>query len=94
MTFALAVLLAGSQAALAAYCAMYSDGSRACGIPSFEMCRQSVTGIGGSAVWLGDAFVLGRPRHPYVPFVRKQNLRLADELGIDPADLNATWFPK
>jgi len=50
MAFAMAVLVAGAQAASAAYCAMYHDGSRSCGIPSLEMCRQSVSGVGGSCM--------------------------------------------
>ena len=45
---AIAALLATAQAAPAAYCAMYFNGSRACGIPSLEMCWQSVTGVGGT----------------------------------------------
>jgi hypothetical protein len=35
--------LAGAQP----YCAMYNNGSKDCGIPSLEACRQSVDGIGG-----------------------------------------------
>ena len=27
---------------------MYTNGSRACGIPSLEMCMQSVSGVGGT----------------------------------------------
>ncbi len=45
---ALAAWLATANAASAAYCAMYTNGSRACGIPSLEMCVQTVTGVGGS----------------------------------------------
>ena len=45
---ALAALLASATAAPAAYCAMYINGSRSCGIPSLEMCWQSVSGVGGS----------------------------------------------
>ncbi len=45
---ALAALLVTATAAPAAYCAMYYSGSRACGIPSLEMCRQSVSGVGGT----------------------------------------------
>jgi hypothetical protein len=44
---ALAAWLATANAASAAYCAMYTNGSRACGIPSLQMCQQTVTGVGG-----------------------------------------------
>jgi hypothetical protein len=44
----LAVLFATSNAASAAYCAMYNNGSRSCGIPSLQMCWQSVSGVGGT----------------------------------------------
>jgi hypothetical protein len=39
---------AGSGAASAAYCAMYNNGSRACGIPDLQMCMQTVSGVGGT----------------------------------------------
>jgi hypothetical protein len=29
------------------YCAMYSDGERNCGIPSWQSCQQSISGVGG-----------------------------------------------
>jgi hypothetical protein len=29
------------------YCAMYSDGSKSCGIPTLASCEQSVSGVGG-----------------------------------------------
>jgi len=45
---AFAALLATTTAAPAAYCAMYYDGTRSCGIPSLQMCQQSVSGVGGS----------------------------------------------
>jgi hypothetical protein len=40
---ALGIAGAGAQP----YCAMYEDGTRACGIPTLESCRQSVLGVGG-----------------------------------------------
>jgi hypothetical protein len=30
-----------------AYCAMYDDGTKNCGIPSLDSCRQSISGVGG-----------------------------------------------
>ena len=48
IVLALAALLASATAAPAAYCAMYYDGTRACGIPSLQMCTQSVSGVGGT----------------------------------------------
>jgi|SRR5215204_5408822 hypothetical protein len=30
-----------------AYCAMYDDGSKNCGIPTLDSCRQSISGVGG-----------------------------------------------
>jgi hypothetical protein len=48
IALAFAVLLAAAQAASAAYCAMYSNGSRSCGIPTLQMCVQSVSGVGGT----------------------------------------------
>jgi hypothetical protein len=44
----LALLLLTAQAASAAYCAMYFNGTRSCGIPSLAMCRQATTGVGGT----------------------------------------------
>jgi len=29
------------------YCAMYNDGSKSCGIPSLDSCRQTISGAGG-----------------------------------------------
>ena len=29
------------------YCAMYSDGERNCGIPTWQSCQQSISGVGG-----------------------------------------------
>jgi hypothetical protein len=46
--FALAVWLAGTGTASAAYCAMYFNGTRACGIPTLEMCVQATRGVGGT----------------------------------------------
>ena len=43
----LVILIATAKAAPAAYCAMYNDGTRSCGIPSQQMCMQSVSGVGG-----------------------------------------------
>lgn len=44
----LAAWLMSGTVAPAAFCAMYTNGSRACGIPTLEMCMQSVTGVGGT----------------------------------------------
>jgi hypothetical protein len=41
-------LLSGTAAAQTPkYCANYYDGGRACGIPSLDMCTQSIRGVGG-----------------------------------------------
>jgi hypothetical protein len=32
------------------YCAMYDNGSKNCGIPSLDSCRQSVDGVGGYCI--------------------------------------------
>lgn len=50
--FALSLALwsAATTAASAQYCAIYSDGLRTCGIPSFQTCLASVSGIGGNCV--------------------------------------------
>jgi hypothetical protein len=29
------------------YCAMFSDGSKSCGLPSLQSCQQTVSGVGG-----------------------------------------------
>ena len=39
--------LAAPVAANAQYCAHYSQGTRDCGIPTLQMCQQSVSGVGG-----------------------------------------------
>jgi hypothetical protein len=49
------ILTAFSLAALtlpaaAQYCADYNDGSQSCGIPTFQMCLQSVSGVGGNCI--------------------------------------------
>jgi hypothetical protein len=48
IVLAFIALLATAKAAPAAYCAMYSNGSRSCGIPTLQMCVQSVSGVGGT----------------------------------------------
>jgi hypothetical protein len=41
----------GLEVARAAeYCAEYSDGQRSCGIPTYESCLQSVSGVGGTCI--------------------------------------------
>jgi hypothetical protein len=37
-----------SSDTFAQYCANYNDGSQSCGIPTFQSCLQSVSGVGGS----------------------------------------------
>jgi hypothetical protein len=39
-----------SIADAAEYCAKYNDGTQNCGIPTFESCQQSVSGVGGECV--------------------------------------------
>ncbi|MBX9844975.1 MAG: hypothetical protein K2Z80_24510 [Xanthobacteraceae bacterium] len=50
----LSILLAAFHARTAAqaqtYCAMYDNGSKSCGIPSLDGCRQSVDGVGGYCI--------------------------------------------
>ena len=42
------LMLTGTAAAQAQkYCAVFYDGGRSCGIPSFDMCLQTVRGVGG-----------------------------------------------
>ncbi|MGE3146935.1 MAG: hypothetical protein AB7K35_15265 [Pseudorhodoplanes sp.] len=44
-----AIVILGSAApAPAQYCAVYNDGSQTCGIPTFQSCLQSVSGVGGN----------------------------------------------
>lgn len=44
-----AAMIAGSFVQAAAqYCAIYNDGSQACGIPTFQSCLQTVSGVGGN----------------------------------------------
>ena len=49
-----AALIAGTllmpAAAHAQYCAHYSQGTSDCGIPTLQMCQQSVSGVGGYCV--------------------------------------------
>ena len=41
-------MLTGTAAAQTQkYCAVFYDGGRSCGIPSFDMCLQTVRGVGG-----------------------------------------------
>ena len=45
------VFLGGPHSARAEeYCAEYYDGQRSCGIPTYESCMQSVSGVGGSCI--------------------------------------------
>jgi hypothetical protein len=44
---ALAALLAPAAAHAQPYCANFNNGERDCGIPTMEMCQQSISGIGG-----------------------------------------------
>ncbi len=81
--FAFAVLLAGAPAAPAAYCAMYSDGSRSCGIPSFEMCRQSVAGVGGSCQ---EDFTDQIPPN-YIQRMRREAMPPSDPLPPPPLEM-------
>lgn len=32
------------------YCAQYNDGSRSCGIPTYQSCLDSVRGVGGDCI--------------------------------------------
>lgn len=44
----IAAAIAIAQAAGAQpYCANYTDGEKACGIPTLEMCQQAISGVGG-----------------------------------------------
>jgi hypothetical protein len=45
---ALVVWLAGAGVAAAAFCAVYNNGTRSCGIPTQAMCVQSLSGVGGA----------------------------------------------
>jgi hypothetical protein len=52
MTRAAAILVFFMLSGIAAaqtqkYCAVFYDGGRSCGIPSFDMCLQTVRGVGG-----------------------------------------------
>jgi hypothetical protein len=50
-TLCFAVALATGPCAQAQpYCAMYSDGERNCGIPSWQSCQQSISGVGGFCI--------------------------------------------
>lgn len=42
-----ATIAVSSPAGAQPYCANYTDGEKACGIPTLEMCQQSVSGVGG-----------------------------------------------
>lgn len=63
------------------YCAMYNDGERNCGIPSWQSCQQSVSGVGGFCA--PDANAEHEPM-PITPGAA------APDQG-DPGDLN--WMP-
>jgi hypothetical protein len=45
---ALVLLCAAATDAAAQFCAVYSTGTRSCGIPSREMCMQAISGVGGT----------------------------------------------
>lgn len=45
---ATAMILGSTVYAAAQYCAIYNDGSQACGIPTFQSCLQTVSGVGGT----------------------------------------------
>ena len=82
-------LCTGPCAQAQPYCAMYSDGERNCGIPTWQSCQQSVSGVGG--------FCAPDPTAEQEPI--PLNRRLAQPLVLesagpgqgDPQDLN--WMP-
>ena len=43
----LLMLTGAASAQSQKYCAVFYDGGRSCGIPSFDMCLQTVRGVGG-----------------------------------------------
>ncbi len=44
---ALAALIIPAAVNAQPYCAHFNDGERNCGIPTMEMCQQSISGVGG-----------------------------------------------
>jgi hypothetical protein len=47
IAISIAILAASTAAASAQFCALYFDGTRSCGIPTFQSCLASVSGVGG-----------------------------------------------
>ncbi len=43
-----AALALSSEAGAQPFCANFSDGQRACGIPTFQSCLDTISGLGGS----------------------------------------------
>jgi hypothetical protein len=43
-----AALALPSEATAQPFCANFSDGQRACGIPTFQSCLDTISGLGGS----------------------------------------------
>jgi hypothetical protein len=86
-----ALLFAGLTGhATAQYCAEYNDGSQSCGIPTFQACLQTVSGVGGNCT--PDNTSQLRPNLMQRWFDRPQNgtppaIRNPDPMPLPP-DLN------
>src|SRR5262245_62167571 len=81
---------AADVAAAQPYCALLQDGTRSCGIPTYQSCEQTLSGIGGSCV--PDESAQLRPN--LIDRLRSQRF------GFDPAPppppdnpLNPDWMP-
>jgi hypothetical protein len=86
----LACVAAGPRAGQAQgqfWCAEYKDGTRECGIPNEESCRQSVSGVGG--ICEPESESEARPRKPF-PILRQllhppgANLPMSDPGDMPP----------
>jgi hypothetical protein len=71
------------------YCAMYSDGERNCGIPTWQSCQQSISGVGGFCV--PDTTAVQQPTPMDGRFARPFTPGAAAPGQGDPQDPN--WMP-
>jgi len=71
--------------ATAQYCAVYNDGSQSCGIPTFQSCLQSVSGVGGNC--MNDNSSKIPPNLMQRWFNQRQNERPAAIQNPDPMPL-------
>jgi hypothetical protein len=82
-----ALALAAGQDARAQWCADYQNGTKECGIPTEDSCRQSVSGVGGICEPESPSEAQAPARKPF-PILRELFQPPGANLpGSDPSDM-------